>query len=301
MNLKQLEAFVSVAETGSFTRTAQQLYLTQPTISSHISSLEKDLNKRLIVRNTRGVSLSEAGKKLYPMARKMLELEKEIEREFAGEEKGEEAEVVRIAASTIPSQYILPEALAAFSKEYPEVRLEIFEGDSAQVIEMITNGEAEVGFCGMEPENTLKCRCIPFYRDQLVVMTPNNEKFRVIADQEFESEYFYEEPLIMREAGSGTRREAERCLLEAGVDIERLRIAAVISNQEAIKKTVAGGMGISVISEAAIKDYLEEGKALGFSIRGLSFSRNLNIITSKEFKLSGNANKLAKYVRKYYL
>ena len=76
MNLKQLEAFVSVAETGSFTRTAQQLYLTQPTISSHISSLEKDLNKRLIVRNTRGVSLSEAGKKLYPMARKMLELEK---------------------------------------------------------------------------------------------------------------------------------------------------------------------------------------------------------------------------------
>ena len=60
-------------------------------------------------------------------------------------------------------------------------------------------------------------------------------------------------------------------------------------------------MGISVISEAAIKDYLEEGKALGFSIRGLSFSRNLNIITSKEFKLSGNANKLAKYVRKYYL
>ena len=288
MNLKQLEAFVSVAETGSFTRTAQQLYLTQPTISSHISSLEKDLNKRLIVRNTRGVSLSEAGKKLYPMARKMLELEKEIEREFAGEEKGEEAEVVRIAASTIPSQYILPEALAAFSKEYPEVRLEIFEGDSAQVIEMITNGEAEVGFCGMEPENTLKCRCIPFYRDQLVVMTPNNEKFRVIAGQEFESEYFYEEPLIMREAGSGTRREA-------------LRIAAVISNQEAIKKTVAGGMGISVISEAAIKDYLEEGKALGFSIRGLSFSRNLNIITSKEFKLSGNANKLAKYVRKYYL
>ena len=101
MNLKQLEAFVQVAEGGSFSRAAKELYLTQPTISAHIASLEKELNVRLFIRNTKEVSLSEDGKELYKYAKPMMDLEHKIEERFgSGEEPGKHC--ITIAASTVP-------------------------------------------------------------------------------------------------------------------------------------------------------------------------------------------------------
>ena len=103
MNLKQLEAFVQVAEGGSFSKAAKELFLTQPTISAHISSLEKELNSRLFVRNTKEVGLSEDGKDLYKYARQMIDLEKQIEERFETKEDGGR-HCITIAASTIPAQ-----------------------------------------------------------------------------------------------------------------------------------------------------------------------------------------------------
>ena len=116
MNLKQLEAFVRVAETKSFSTAAKMLFLTQPTVSAHISSLERELNTCLLVRNTKGVALSEAGKELYAYAEQMLELEQKIRERFGltGRQSGS---VLRIAASTIPAQYLLPDIMARFRKE----------------------------------------------------------------------------------------------------------------------------------------------------------------------------------------
>ena len=107
MNLKQLEAFVKVAETKSFSEAAKQLFLTQPTISAHVSALEKELNTCFLIRNTRGVELSESGKELYAYAVQMLEIEKTIKGRF-GKEIKPEGNVLRIGASTVPAQYILP-------------------------------------------------------------------------------------------------------------------------------------------------------------------------------------------------
>ena len=112
MNLKQLEAFVQVAEGGSFSKAAKQLFLTQPTISAHISSLEKELNARLFVRNTKEVKLSDDGKELYRYARQMIDLQKKIEERFETG-KSESKHLITIAASTIPAQYLLP-SLAHF-------------------------------------------------------------------------------------------------------------------------------------------------------------------------------------------
>lgn len=114
MNLKQLEAFVKVAETKSFSEAAKQLFLTQPTISAHVSALEKELNTCFLIRNTRGVELSESGKELYAYAVQMLEIEKIIKGRF-GKEIKPEGNVLRIAASTVPAQYILPNVMSTFS------------------------------------------------------------------------------------------------------------------------------------------------------------------------------------------
>ena len=113
MNLKQLEAFVKVTESGSFSKAAKLLFLTQPTVSAHISSLEKELDSRLFVRNTKEVKLSEEGKQLYQYARQMVELEKEIEQVFSKDAHCEE-KCITIATSTIPAQYILPKILMKF-------------------------------------------------------------------------------------------------------------------------------------------------------------------------------------------
>ena len=119
MNLKQLEAFVQVAEGGSFSKAAKELYLTQPTISAHISALEKELNARLFIRNTKEVSLSEDGKDLYRHAKQIIDIEKKIEERFGA--KGPDArQCITIAASTIPAQYLLPRVLLKFSERYPE-------------------------------------------------------------------------------------------------------------------------------------------------------------------------------------
>ena len=99
MNLKQLEAFVQVAQSGSFSKAAKQLYLTQPTVSAHISSLEKELDARLFVRNTKEVSLSEDGKTLYNYAKQIIDLEHKIEETFCADQQ----EAVSYTHLTLPT------------------------------------------------------------------------------------------------------------------------------------------------------------------------------------------------------
>ena len=132
MNLKQLEAFVEVAQSGSFSQAAKKLFLTQPTISAHIASLEKELGTRVFVRNTKEVSLSPEGQKLYTYARQILDLTEKIKEEF-GRQDAEEQKCVTIAASTIPAEYLLPDILAKFNERYPGEQLKLLESDRNNV------------------------------------------------------------------------------------------------------------------------------------------------------------------------
>lgn len=250
MNLKQLEAFVRVAETKSFSAAAKMLFLTQPTVSAHIASLERELNTCLLIRNTKGVALSESGKELYAYAEQMLELEQKIRERFGltGRQPGS---VLRIAASTIPSLYLLPDIMARFRKEYPEEQLKLFETDSSGVVEMILSHKADVGFAGTVLEKG-SCTYIPFYQDELVVLTPSSERYRARKNDDIVS-WILEEPVILREEGSGTRKEALRLLAQTGVDISKLNVAAMMENQETIKRSVSSGMGISILSGLAAR------------------------------------------------
>lgn len=297
MNLKQLEAFVQVADGGSFSKAAKELYLTQPTISAHISSLEKELDARLFVRNTKEVKLSEDGKLLYGYAKEIVELEMKIEEEF-GREKRSAQRCITIAASTIPAQYLLPEVLAKFIEKYPNEQFKITETDSASVIEQVVERTIDFGFSGTVIEKK-HCAYIPFYKDELVIITPNNEKFRKLREENG-IRWMEAEPVILRERGSGTRKEAETQLKRSGVDLERLNVVASIENQETIKKSVQNGMGISVISKLAAVEEMEDGKLLGFRIPGGDGGRDINVVYNKNYKLSGSAEKFIRTVREIY-
>ena len=288
---------MEVAQSGSFSKAAKKLFLTQPTISAHIASLEKELDTRVFVRNTKEVDLSPEGKKLYTYARQILDLTEKIKEEFGRHE--EEAKCVTIAASTIPAQYLLPDILTRFNEKHPGEQLRILESNSAQVAEQVAEGFVDIGFTGTVLEKKF-CKYIPFYKDQLVVITPNTEKYQEYKRMGGDISWIQEESVIMREEGSGTRKEAEKQLRHLGIRTERLRIIASIANQETIKKSVIQGMGISILSRLAAKNEVESGRVLEFPIPEADEGRDLNLVYNKNHPLTRSAQRFIKTVKEIY-
>lgn len=308
MNLKQLEAFVSVAEEGSFSKAAKALFLTQPTVSAHISTLELELNTRLFIRNTKEVRLSPDGNMLYDYAKQMLSLQKQIEVAFDKTRK-EGSHCIRIAASSVPSQYLLPQILARFSEQYPGEQFKVMETDSAKVVEHVIEHNIDIGFTGTVLEKK-HCKYVPFYKDELVIITPNSEKFRKLKECQARTEkeegilrvnrWIQSEPLILREEGSGTRKEAMKILKKMEIDPGTLNIVASMENQETIKRSVAQGIGVSIISKLAAKEEIKDGKLLSFSLSEAGGRRNINVVYNRNFQLSLPAERFLRVVEKVY-
>ena len=296
MNLKQLEAFVQVSESGSFSKAAKELFLTQPTISAHISSLEKELNVRLFIRNTKEVSLSDDGKDLYRYAKQITDLEKAIEERFYMD-SDDGKHVITIAASTIPAQYLLPKVLMCYRERYPKEQIKIMETDSSEVVTQVVDHMVDVGFTGTVLEKK-HCKYIPFYKDELAVITPDTPEYRILKEQNRDDiDWIKRKPLILREEGSGTRKEAEKQLKNAGISMEALDIVASIANQETIKKSVKQGMGITVLSRLAAED--EDGLLI-FTIPGADEGRDINLVYNKNYQMTRSADRFIRIVKEVY-
>lgn len=296
MNLKQLEAFVQVSESGSFSKAAKELFLTQPTISAHISSLEKELNVRLFIRNTKEVSLSDDGKDLYRYAKQITDLEKAIEERFYMD-SDDGKHFITIAASTIPAQYLLPKVLMCYRERYPKEQIKIIETDSSEVVTQVVDHMVDVGFTGTVLEKK-HCKYIPFYKDELAVITPDTPEYRILKEQHRDDiDWIRRKPLILREEGSGTRKEAEKQLKNAGISMEALDIVASIANQETIKKSVKQGMGITVLSRLAAED--EDGLLI-FPIPGADEGRDINLVYNKNYQMTRSADRFIRIVKEVY-
>lgn len=296
MNLKQLEAFVQVSESGSFSKAAKELFLTQPTISAHISSLEKELNVRLFIRNTKEVSLSDDGKDLYRYAKQITDLEKAIEERFYMD-SDDGKHFITIAASTIPAQYLLPKVLMCYRERYPKEQIKIMETDSSEVVTQVVDHMVDVGFTGTVLEKK-HCKYIPFYKDELAVITPDTLEYRKLkAESPDDIKWIKKKPLILREEGSGTRKEAEKQLKNAGIQTESLDIVASIANQETIKKSVKQGMGITILSKLAAED--EDG-LLTFPIPGADEGRDINLVYNKNYQMTRSADRFIRIVKEVY-
>lgn len=296
MNLKQLEAFVQVSESGSFSKAAKELFLTQPTISAHISSLEKELKVRLFIRNTKEVSLSDDGKDLYRYAKQITDLEKAIEERFYMD-SDDGKHFITIAASTIPAQYLLPKVLMCYRERYPKEQIKIMETDSSEVVTQVVDHMVDVGFTGTVLEKK-HCKYIPFYKDELAVITPDTPEYRILKEQNRDDiDWIKRKPLILREEGSGTRKEAEKQLKNAGISMEDLDIVASIANQETIKKSVKQGMGITVLSRLAAED--EDGLLI-FPIPGADEGRDINLVYNKNYQMTRSADRFIRIVKEVY-
>jgi len=292
MDFKQLQSFVTVVQEESFTQAAGKLFVSQSTVSTHIHQLESELNTKLILRTTKSLQITPKGRELYEYALNILELKERMIQACSIESR----RIIHLGASTIPSAYILPQLLADFGKSHQDIYFIIHQSDSQGIINGLKDGLFNLGFIGMSCEDSDFC-CQPFCKDRMVVITPVNEHFLQYKQQkENLLPELLREPLILREKGSGSKKMADNFLAHSGIFEDELQIIARVNDQETIKNLVAGGMGISIISEKAAHNFLQEKRLLAFELPQAFSERSLYLIYRKNYLLPSYVKEFLSFI-----
>ena len=295
MELRQLQSLMAVVEYKSFSKAAEKLFISQPTISTHIRMLEEELNSRLIIRTTKSIEVTMHGRELYECAHQIFSLKDNLVQRWAEENK----KIIRVGASTIPADYILPEVLPVFRKHEPDIKFYIHQNDSQNIISGLLNGNFSLGMVGMKQQEKM-ISFVPFYQDEMVMITPKKERFLNINKDSFSlKDIIFNEPIILREQGSGSKKSIETYFEKMNINEEDLQIIARLNDQESIKKLVASGLGISFISEKAVEDSAKE-KLLVFKLPNYSTKRNLYFTYRKDYILQEHIVRFIKFVQDFY-
>lgn len=274
MDIRQLEAFCAVVELGSFSQAAEALSLTQPTVTAHVKSLERSLGKRLLDRFGRKVVPTPQGELLYRYARQILSLRYEAMASLSGQVlRGE----LKIAASTLPGEYVLPKVIKELLSVRPELRIEVRVTDSQTVMGLVERLEVDLGVVGSR-KATEKLSFTPVFKDQVLLVVRSDHPFagRTINWQELS-----QEGVVTREPGSGTRKAFEDALRQKGINPYRLRVLAELGSTTAVKEAVKAGMGIGILSNLAVREELGSSLAEVRLAELGSIERTFYIITRK--------------------
>jgi DNA-binding transcriptional LysR family regulator len=269
MDLWRLQIFCRVVELKSFSKAAKAVFLSQPTVSSHIKDLEDHFECKLVDRLGREVIPTKAGSLLYSYATKIIALKQEAEHalnEFQGRIKGR----LTIGGSTIPAGYILPPLIGRFKEGYPGIMVTLMQGDTARIIRDTVEGNVEIGVVGAKTRIAqLTQRKI--LNDEMFLIIPQNHRWatrrHIMLDE------LVDEPFIIREPGSGTRTSMEHVFDKANQPLPTMNIVAEMGSTEAVRQGIKAGVGVSILSECAVGEELAAGTLRKVKIKGLSFKR----------------------------
>jgi DNA-binding transcriptional LysR family regulator len=291
MDIHQLKVFASVFKNKSFSKASDELYLTQPTVSDHVKSLEEELNCKLFDRLGRTIIPTKEAEALYSHAMEIIEKASNI-KDFIGHLKKEITGELIIGASTIPGTYLMPSIMAKFRKIYPSISFQILISDSRGIVEKILRHELLIGIVGAKLSNS-QIAYTPFLEDELIVVSsPVLTKNRQLALKEL-----MKLPMVLREEGSGTRRETEKILEDKGISLEDIKIAGIFGSTDAIKQAVKAGLGVSILSRLSVKDELKHGIFKEIKLSDLQMKRKFYIVTHKKRTLPAAYNLLVEHLK----
>jgi len=277
MELKHLRTFVCAIEQTSFTRAAAVLHITQAAVSQHVAALEKELQTELFHRQGRSVQLTESGQRLREYARRILDLADEAVCKVGGSDR-QVCRTLCIAASTVPAEWILPDLLARFHAEFPDVRESLIVSDSKSAAGAVDSGSADVGFIGELPASSeLEAR--PIAADQLLLVVSPQHAWA--AKSSISVNQLSAEPLIIREQDSGSRHCLELALEQHGVRLSDLTVALEVNSNDAIRAAVASRVGVAFLSANSVARDLADGNLATTRVRGLKLHRQLYLITRR--------------------
>lgn len=274
LNLYQLQIFQTVAQVGSFSRAAQQLYLSQPAVSQHIQALETDLGVRLFHRGRRGIKLTASGELLQDYARSLLLFAEKTRQIVAQPEDAPASHPLQIGASPGVGAYLLPNWIQAFNRRFPELAIKVKTSPSPAIIDAVVAGGLKLaiieGELAEEPVQYL-----PLWGEEIVIVTPpesgrNSSRTIHIAE-------LAQKNLIVREEGSLTRAWEMQLFSQYNLTPH---IVAEFNSPAAIKQAVASGLGVALLPYFAVETECNAGRLRAIRLKNTSLTRTLKVIWS---------------------
>jgi DNA-binding transcriptional LysR family regulator len=293
MEMRRLEVFCKVVELKSFTKAAESLFLSQPTVSEHLRTLEETLGEKLVDRLGREALPTPAGRVFYQYARNIVHMRDEALQaleHFRGRLSGR----LTLGASTIPGTYLLPRLVGSFKETHPAIQITLRISDTANIVEQVLETNLEAGIVGSR-WNDRRLTLEEVGLDELALTVyPDHPwaKRGTIELKELEGE-----PFILRERGSGTRLVMSKMLEERGFDLSLLSVVAEMGSTEAVRQGIKARIGVSILSRRAVEDDIRHGDLVPVLLNSLCLSRPLFLIQRKNRQVSPLCSAFLEHLR----
>ena len=295
VDIRHLQTFCRVADLRNFSKAADDLFLTQPTVSGHILSLEQSLGLRLLDRTGREAQLTKGGAILYEYASKILACRKEALNALSEFSQGIQGEL-SLGASTIPGEYVLPRLLGDFKKDYPRLAVSLKIADTKEVVELVLQGKVDLGMTGGRLNHPSLSYDL-FEEDEIVVIGPPAPHGAQKQRKSFEA--MLKEPWILREEGSGTRMAVERAMKKKNRTLRQLNQTIEMGSTSSVKEAVKAGLGFAFVSRKAVEQEIEKGLLSHLTLEGMEpIIRQIHIVVHRGRTLSPMATKFLRYLKK---
>ncbi len=268
----RLRVFRAVAHHLNFSRAAEELLLTQPAVTQQIKALEEEFGVPLFDRGGGRIALTPAGNALLPFALRLQALSEEALRAVA-DAGGQQAGALALGASQTIAQYLLPNLIARFRELHPRVRVAARSGNSDEMLEALLARKIDLALIE-GPEQRHDLHIEPFLEDHMVLVVPSSHEW---ADQEVDLDALRQQPLLVREFGSGSRRVVEQALARAGLKTKDLIVSMELDSTEGLLSGVEAGLGVTFVSRWAVRNQLALGSVKLARIRGLRLARQFSL------------------------
>jgi DNA-binding transcriptional LysR family regulator len=291
IDITKLKTFVAVVDLGSFSKASEILYITQPAVTQQIKALEKIVGAKLFQRQGGKIVLTDEGRRIYEIARSLLNDYENLMEEMAKIKK-DFKDTLFVGVSTTLSEYKIPELIAEFHSQMPGISIRMFVENSQQIEDSLISGVLNVGVIERAPSE--KFQSIKWLVDEIVYFTYPEHPFA--REGQIEPERLYEADIIFREVSSGTRKIVKEELERLGVIFEKLKIKVEVNCGRTILNMVRSGYGTSFLSKGLLERDLQEGSIVQVKIKGFGAKRWYYIVYPENAKLSFLASRFIRFL-----
>jgi DNA-binding transcriptional LysR family regulator len=295
IDFRHLETFCRVAHLRSFSLAAEDLLLTQPTVSGHILSLEQSLSLRLFDRSSREVRLTKAGEVFLEYASKILAFRKDLLNALSEFSQGIRGEL-SLGASTIPGEYLLPKLMGDFKKEHPYFIISLKIADTKEITEYVLQDRVEFGIIGAKLDHP-SLHYEKYVEDEIIVAAPSDHPLS--HKRSVNLEELLKEPWIIREEGSGTQIAVEKALRKKGKSLREFNVATEMGSTSSVKEGVKARLGLAFLSKRAAEEEVRQGVFLQIDVEGIEpISRQIYIVSHRGRTLSPMGMEFLRFLKR---
>jgi len=295
IDFRHLETFCRIAGSKSFSKAADDLFLTQPTVSGHILALEHSLSLRLFDRTSRGVRLTKAGEVFLKYASKILSFRKDLLNALSEFSEGIRGDL-SLGASTIPGEYLLPKLMGDFKREHAHLTISLKIADTKEIVQYVLQDSVEYGIIGAKLDHP-SLHYEKYDEDEIIAVAtsdhPLTRKKRVNLEE------LLKEPWIIREEGSGTQIALEKALRKKGKSLKQFNVVMEMGSTSSVKEGVKAKLGLAFISGRATEEEIRQGTFSRIDVEGIGpISRQIYIVSHRGRTLSPIGMEFLRFLRR---